>query len=238
MHTPPPTALCTPLYPPPPPPYSVCQLLQDIPQTFDSLIIHLQFNGVNEKCKCDANLFVHKDWLKPRRDEVVCVTNARVSKLLLWFLGDWRDVLDSVGGDEVLVGLQAHQRAVCSLRNWWSPPFLIRILELFLCKLIASDELLLDSGVFFWGSTCLHTLFPKVWSPDVYLSTGGWGNCQITLHRQETTKTDFIAVNPFWVFVNLYFPYAGQGLLFFCWWQQHSEFQQYVWQWKEETTLC
>ena len=25
--------------------------------------------------------------------------------------------------------------------------------------------------------------------------------------------------------VNLYFPYAGQGLLFFCWWQQHFEFQ-------------
>ena len=26
-------------------------------------------------------------------------------------------------------------------------------------------------------------------------------------------------------FVNLYFPYAGQGLLFFRWWQQHFEFQ-------------
>ena len=26
-------------------------------------------------------------------------------------------------------------------------------------------------------------------------------------------------------FVNLYFPYAGQGLLFFHWWQQHFEFQ-------------
>ena len=26
-------------------------------------------------------------------------------------------------------------------------------------------------------------------------------------------------------FVNLYFPYAGQGLLFFCWWQRHFEFQ-------------
>ena len=26
-------------------------------------------------------------------------------------------------------------------------------------------------------------------------------------------------------FVNLYFPYAGRGLLFFCWWQWHSELQ-------------
>ena len=26
-------------------------------------------------------------------------------------------------------------------------------------------------------------------------------------------------------FVNLYFPYAGRGLLFFCWWQRHFEFQ-------------
>ena len=27
-------------------------------------------------------------------------------------------------------------------------------------------------------------------------------------------------------FVNLYFPYAGRGLLlFFCWWQLHFEFQ-------------
>ena len=26
-------------------------------------------------------------------------------------------------------------------------------------------------------------------------------------------------------FVNLYFPYAGWGLLFFCWWQRHFEFQ-------------
>ena len=26
-------------------------------------------------------------------------------------------------------------------------------------------------------------------------------------------------------FVNLYFPYAGQGLLFFRWWQWHFEFQ-------------
>ena len=26
-------------------------------------------------------------------------------------------------------------------------------------------------------------------------------------------------------FVNLYFPYAGRGLLFFRWWQRHFEFQ-------------
>ena len=26
-------------------------------------------------------------------------------------------------------------------------------------------------------------------------------------------------------FVNLYFPYAGWGPLFFCWYQQHFEFQ-------------
>ena len=26
-------------------------------------------------------------------------------------------------------------------------------------------------------------------------------------------------------FVNLHFSYEGQGLLFFCWWQQHFEFQ-------------
>ena len=53
-----------------------------------------------------------------------------------------------------------------------------------------------------------------------------------------------IAVNPILgvnlgpVFVILYFPYAGQCLLFFCWWQQHFEFQQHVWQWKEEAMLC
>ena len=26
-------------------------------------------------------------------------------------------------------------------------------------------------------------------------------------------------------FVNLYFPYAGWGLLYFCWWQRHFEFR-------------
>ena len=88
--------------------------------------------------------------------------------------------------------------------------------------------------VFFWGSTCLHTLFPKVWCPGVYLPTGGWGNCQITLHRQENNNRLYscqplLGVNLSPVLVNLYFPYAGQGLLFFCWWQQHFEFQQYVW---------
>ena len=63
-----------------------------------------------------------------------------------------------------------------------------------------------------------------------------------------------LVVNLSPVFVNLYFPYAGWGLLssvcepvfplcrpgsfFFRWWQQHFEFQQHVWQWKEEAMLC
>ena len=34
-----------------------------------------------------------------------------------------------------------------------------------------------------------------------------------------------LGVNLSPVFVNLYFPDAGQGLLFFRWWQRHSEFQ-------------
>ena len=34
-----------------------------------------------------------------------------------------------------------------------------------------------------------------------------------------------LGVNLSPVFVNLYFPYAGRGLLFFCWWQWHFEFQ-------------
>ena len=34
-----------------------------------------------------------------------------------------------------------------------------------------------------------------------------------------------LGVNLSPVFVNLYFPYAGQGLLFFHWWQKHFEFQ-------------
>ena len=32
--------------------------------------------------------------------------------------------------------------------------------------------------------------------------------------------------------VNLYFPYAGQGLLFFDWWQWHLNSNWHVWQWK------
>ena len=34
-----------------------------------------------------------------------------------------------------------------------------------------------------------------------------------------------LGVNLSQEFVNLSFSYAGQGLLFFCWWQQHFEFQ-------------
>ena len=34
-----------------------------------------------------------------------------------------------------------------------------------------------------------------------------------------------LGVNLSPVFMNLYFPYAGQGLLFFHWWQRHFEFQ-------------
>ena len=34
-----------------------------------------------------------------------------------------------------------------------------------------------------------------------------------------------LGVNLIPEFVNLYFPYAGWGLLFFCWYQQHFEFQ-------------
>ena len=34
-----------------------------------------------------------------------------------------------------------------------------------------------------------------------------------------------LGVNLSPVFMNLYSPYAGQGLLFFHWWQRHFEFQ-------------
>ena len=47
-----------------------------------------------------------------------------------------------------------------------------------------------------------------------------------------------LGVNLSPVFVNLYFPYAGRGLLFFCWWQQHFKFYRHMWQWKEEAMLC
>ena len=47
-----------------------------------------------------------------------------------------------------------------------------------------------------------------------------------------------LGVNLSPVLVHLYFPYAGQGLLFFRWWQRHLEFQRNVWQWKEEAVLC
>ena len=39
-------------------------------------------------------------------------------------------------------------------------------------------------------------------------------------------------------FVNLYFPYAGQGLLFFCCGSGVLNSSQYMWQWKEEAMLC
>lgn len=105
-------------------------------------IMYMGLNGLRNTN--DANLFVHKHWLKTGRDEVVCVTFACVCKLLLWLSGHWCDVLNSIGGDEVLVGLQAHQGAILSVWNWWSPPLIIRVLELLLCVCtkIPSNELL------------------------------------------------------------------------------------------------
>ena len=51
----------------------------------------------------------------------------------------------------------------------------------------------------------------------------------------------YIAVNPFWdwvnlstEFVNLYFPYAGRGLLFFAGGSGILNSNQHMWQWKEE----
>ena len=39
-------------------------------------------------------------------------------------------------------------------------------------------------------------------------------------------------------FVNLYFPYAGQGLLFFAGGSGFLNSNQHMWQWKEEALLC
>ena len=44
--------------------------------------------------------------------------------------------------------------------------------------------------------------------------------------RLEHSCQSLLGVNISPEFVNLYFPYAGKGLLFlFCWWQRHFEFQ-------------
>ena len=44
---------------------------------------------------------------------------------------------------------------------------------------------------------------------------------QLSMHSCQP----LLGVNLSPEFVNLYFPYASQGLLLFCWWQQRFEFQ-------------
>ena len=44
---------------------------------------------------------------------------------------------------------------------------------------------------------------------------------QLSMHSCQP----LLGVNLSPEFVNLYFPYVGQGLLLFCWWQQCFEFQ-------------
>ena len=48
-----------------------------------------------------------------------------------------------------------------------------------------------------------------------------FGEEQIKLRRCQP----LLGVNLSPEFVNVYFHYASSGLLFFCWWQQHFEFQ-------------
>ena len=77
-----------------------------------------------------------------------------------------------------------------------------------------------------------------VWRPLTQMCRWSWpqwlpGAGHSNLHNCQP----LLGVKRSPVFVNLYFPYAGQGLLFFCWWQQHFEFQRHVWQWKEEAML-
>ena len=50
--------------------------------------------------------------------------------------------------------------------------------------------------------------------------------CSIFMHPNNAMHScpPLLGVNLSPEFVNLYFPYAGQGLLFFRWWQRHFEF--------------
>ena len=47
---------------------------------------------------------------------------------------------------------------------------------------------------------------------------------EIWKHQNHSCQP-LLGVNLSPEFLNLYFPYAGQGLLFFCWWQRHFEFR-------------
>ena len=71
---------------------------------------------------------------------------------------------------------------------------------------------------FFW--TTLTLFFPSVVFDDVGLN--------ILRYRADISIAvlrPLLGVKLSPEFVNLYFLYAGRGLLFFCWWQQHFEFQ-------------
>ena len=87
-----------------------------------------------------------------------------------------------------------------------------------------------------------HWLEPPPWQSGE--SSHSWGlqttDCHPKLHLTPTCHScqPLLGVNLSPVFVNLSFPYAGQGLLFFRWWQRHFEFQWHAWQWNEKATLC
>ena len=66
----------------------------------------------------------------------------------------------------------------------------------------------------------------KLWAPwrgkprqGLFVNLG-W---KITYKRHSCQPLLRVNLSP--EFVNLYFPYAGQGLLLFRWWQQRFEFQ-------------
>ena len=58
---------------------------------------------------------------------------------------------------------------------------------------------------------------------NFFFRYGGAEPGQRTMVRLHSCQP-LLRVNLSGKFVNLYFPYAGWGLLFFCWYQQHFEF--------------
>ena len=60
-----------------------------------------------------------------------------------------------------------------------------------------------------------------------HLYSGSWVAVRVSWHSDTLYHScqPLLGVNLSPEFVNLYFPYAGRGLLFFCWWQRHFEFR-------------
>ena len=74
-----------------------------------------------------------------------------------------------------------------------------------------------------WGETCLK--YKGVVSQKVVFLLGFHRTSNSSISMVIHNCQPLLGVNLSPEFVNLYFPYAGRGLLFFRWWQQHFEFQ-------------